>query len=96
MQIKIARFLKLDVTKPQIYNLQVFDEEKQSLEECRNTKKSKILTSVLLNRWFMSPGVRRIPVREKGIIATLFLPPGDGPFPGNFEFIRNDSGAKIM
>ena len=55
----------------------------QSLEECRNTR-SKILTSVLLNRWFMSPGVRRIPVRENGIIATLFLPPGDGPFPGKF------------
>jgi len=30
----------------------------------------------------MAPGVRRIPVRENGIIATLFFPPGDGPFPG--------------
>jgi len=32
----------------------------------------------------MAPGVRRIPVRENGIIATLFLPPEDGPFPGKF------------
>ena len=90
MQKKLTRLIKLDVTKPQIYNLQVFDEEKQSLEECRNTKKTKILTSVLLNRWFMSPGVRRIPVRENEIIATLFLPPGDGPFPGKFlqNFVR--------
>jgi len=46
-------------------------------------KKTKILASTLLHRWFMAPGVRRIPVRENGIIATLFLPPGDGPFPGN-------------
>ena len=82
-QKKLARLLKFDVTTPQIYDLKVFDDEMQSLEECRNTR-SKILTSVLLNRWFMSPGVRRIPVRENGIIATLFLPPGDGPFSGKF------------
>ena len=78
----IARLLKMDVTKPQIYHLSVFDEEKHSLEECRNTKKHKILTSLVINRWFMSPGVRRISVRENGIVATLFLPPGEGPFPG--------------
>jgi len=48
LQRKIARFLKMDVTKPQIYNIQVFDEEKQSLEECRNTKKT---TSMVYGAW---------------------------------------------
>ncbi|ERE73088.1 acyl-coenzyme A thioesterase 1-like protein [Cricetulus griseus] len=30
----------------------------------------------------MAPGVRRVPVREGRVRATLFLPPGNGPFPG--------------
>ncbi|KAM3608511.1 uncharacterized protein V6R79_000231 [Siganus canaliculatus] len=39
------------------------------------------LTSVLVERWYMAPGVRRIPITEHGLTATLFLPPGPGPFP---------------
>ena len=83
-QINSVRFLKTDVTKPQVYHVQVFDDEKHSLEECRTTKQSKTIVSTLLNRWFLAPGVRRIPVRQNGIIGTLFLPPGEGPFPGEF------------
>ena len=30
----------------------------------------------------MAEGVKRIPVREGRIRGTLFLPPGNGPFPG--------------
>ncbi|XP_036962234.1 peroxisomal succinyl-coenzyme A thioesterase-like isoform X1 [Acanthopagrus latus] len=40
------------------------------------------LASVVVERWFMAPGVRRIPITEDGLTATLFLPPGPGPFPG--------------
>uniref|UniRef100_A0A672FDT3 Acyl-coenzyme A thioesterase 5-like n=1 Tax=Salarias fasciatus TaxID=181472 RepID=A0A672FDT3_SALFA len=39
------------------------------------------LASVLVERWDMAPGVRRIPVPKNGLTATLFLPPGPGPFP---------------
>lgn len=35
-----------------------------------------LLASVLVERWYMAPGVRRIPVSEDGLTATLFLPPG--------------------
>ncbi|XP_010224569.1 PREDICTED: acyl-coenzyme A thioesterase 1-like [Tinamus guttatus] len=31
---------------------------------------------------FLQEGAQRVPVREGRIRATLFLPPGDGPFPG--------------
>ncbi|XP_025889212.1 acyl-coenzyme A thioesterase 1-like [Nothoprocta perdicaria] len=31
---------------------------------------------------FMQDGLQRVPVREGRIRGTLFLPPGDGPFPG--------------
>uniref|UniRef100_A0A3P8TWY9 Acyl-CoA thioesterase 19 n=1 Tax=Amphiprion percula TaxID=161767 RepID=A0A3P8TWY9_AMPPE len=40
------------------------------------------LASVLVERWYMAPGVRRIPITEEGLTATLFLPAGPGPFPG--------------
>uniref|UniRef100_A0A1A8ITX5 Acyl-CoA thioesterase 19 n=2 Tax=Nothobranchius kuhntae TaxID=321403 RepID=A0A1A8ITX5_NOTKU len=40
------------------------------------------LATVVVERWYMAPGVRRIPVTEYGLTATLFLPAGPGPFPG--------------
>ncbi|XP_072242569.1 peroxisomal succinyl-coenzyme A thioesterase-like [Leuresthes tenuis] len=40
------------------------------------------LAEVLVERWYMAPGVCRIPVTEDGLTATLFLPSGPGPFPG--------------
>nr|XP_057942357.1 peroxisomal succinyl-coenzyme A thioesterase-like isoform X2 [Doryrhamphus excisus]XP_057942358.1 peroxisomal succinyl-coenzyme A thioesterase-like isoform X2 [Doryrhamphus excisus] len=40
------------------------------------------LASQVVERWYMAPGVRRIPVTENGLSATLFLPSGSGPFPG--------------
>ncbi|XP_037538425.1 peroxisomal succinyl-coenzyme A thioesterase isoform X2 [Nematolebias whitei] len=41
----------------------------------------RALAAVEVERWYMAPGVRRIPV-EDGLTATLFLPSGPGPFPG--------------
>uniref|UniRef100_A0A3Q0QU77 Acyl-CoA thioesterase 19 n=1 Tax=Amphilophus citrinellus TaxID=61819 RepID=A0A3Q0QU77_AMPCI len=40
------------------------------------------LSGVMVERWYMAPGVRRIPITEDGLTATLFLPSGPGPFPG--------------
>ncbi|KAI3370574.1 hypothetical protein L3Q82_007143 [Scortum barcoo] len=40
------------------------------------------LAAVVVERWYMAPGVRRIPITEGGLTATLFLPSGPGPFPG--------------
>ncbi|XP_054631904.1 peroxisomal succinyl-coenzyme A thioesterase-like [Dunckerocampus dactyliophorus] len=39
------------------------------------------LASQVVERWYMAPGVRRIPVTKDGLSATLFLPSGPGPFP---------------
>lgn len=36
------------------------------------------LAAVVVERWYMAPGVRRIPVTEHDLTATLFLPPGEG------------------
>ncbi|KAM6927560.1 acyl-coenzyme A thioesterase 1-like [Xenentodon cancila] len=43
--------------------------------------KSTELAAVTAERWYMVPGVRRIEVLQNGIVGTLFLPPGPGPFP---------------
>uniref|UniRef100_A0A672YD03 Acyl-CoA thioesterase 19 n=1 Tax=Sphaeramia orbicularis TaxID=375764 RepID=A0A672YD03_9TELE len=40
------------------------------------------LACVVVERWYMAPGVRRVPITEGGLIGVLFLPPGPGPFPG--------------
>ncbi|XP_051239453.1 peroxisomal succinyl-coenzyme A thioesterase-like [Dicentrarchus labrax] len=40
------------------------------------------LAGVVAERWYMAPGVRRVPITEGGLTATLFLPSGPGPFPG--------------
>lgn len=34
------------------------------------------LAGVEVERWYMAPGVHRIPITEDGLTATLFLPPG--------------------
>lgn len=39
------------------------------------------LAGVVVERWYMAPGVKREPITEDGLTATLFLPSGPGPFP---------------
>lgn len=34
------------------------------------------LASWVVERWYMAPGVRRIPITEQQLTGTLFLPPG--------------------
>uniref|UniRef100_A0A3P8SG62 Uncharacterized protein n=1 Tax=Amphiprion percula TaxID=161767 RepID=A0A3P8SG62_AMPPE len=43
------------------------------------------LASVITERWYMAPGVRRIDIRQNGVVGTLFLPPGPGPFPAMLD-----------
>ncbi|XP_074533290.1 bile acid-CoA:amino acid N-acyltransferase-like [Halichoeres trimaculatus] len=39
------------------------------------------LAEVSAERWYMAPGVQRVQIRQDGVVGTLFLPPGPGPFP---------------
>ncbi|XP_062823239.1 uncharacterized protein LOC100562400 [Anolis carolinensis] len=43
-------------------------------------------------RSFLGQGVRRAPVREGRLRATLFLPPGPGPFPGILDLYGSGGG----
>lgn len=40
-------------------------------------RQSTELAVVTTERWYMAPGVKRIDVRQNGIVGTLFMPPGE-------------------
>ncbi|XP_061544888.1 peroxisomal succinyl-coenzyme A thioesterase-like [Phycodurus eques] len=44
-------------------------------------RESAELAVVTTERWFVTPGVQRIDIRQNGVVGTLFLPPGPGRFP---------------
>lgn len=50
------------------------------------------LDSLVLERWYMAPGVKRIQVKEGRIRGALFLPPGEGPFPGVVDLFGGTGG----
>ena len=78
------RLMKKDVTKPYIVNLDVFDGHLRLGGEQKSV--GEPLTSATFEKSYMKAGVRRIPVREGRVRGALFLPPGDGPFPGRCNF----------
>ena len=84
-QKKGQRLSKKDPTKPYYIQLQVFDGHAAVFH---NTE-AKQMASTTFEKWYMAPGVRRIPVRDGRVRGTLFIPPGKGPFPGisaNFKY----------
>uniref|UniRef100_H2Y511 BAAT/Acyl-CoA thioester hydrolase C-terminal domain-containing protein n=1 Tax=Ciona savignyi TaxID=51511 RepID=H2Y511_CIOSA len=77
-----ARFVKLDVTTPLMVRLCVYEESIFTLEQL-GLEHVRELASTQINRWFMAEGTKRIPVtvESHGVHGTLFIPPGEGPFP---------------
>ncbi|XP_008944168.1 PREDICTED: acyl-coenzyme A thioesterase 1-like, partial [Merops nubicus] len=53
---------------------------------------SRLLGKCTHERWFLGEGVKRISVREGRLKATLFLPPGPGPFPGLIDLYGSGGG----
>ena len=45
-----------------------------------------------MERLLMAPGVRRVLVHEGRVRAALYLPPGDGPFPGVVDMFGSVGG----
>ncbi|NWY58743.1 ACOT5 thioesterase, partial [Chionis minor] len=66
--------MKKDVQRPFLLQLEVFDGHGET--------PGQLLAQAQHERAFLRDGVRRVPVREGRIRATLFLPPGEGPFAG--------------
>ncbi|XP_045878509.1 acyl-coenzyme A amino acid N-acyltransferase 2-like [Meles meles] len=50
------------------------------------------MASQVVQRWFSAPGVQRVQVREGRVRGALFLPPGEGPFPGVIDLFGGRGG----
>ncbi|XP_078528069.1 acyl-coenzyme A amino acid N-acyltransferase 1-like [Lissotriton helveticus] len=50
------------------------------------------VASQVLEKWFVAPGVQRIQIREGRLRGALYLPPGDGPFPGVIDMFGGIGG----
>ncbi|XP_020766879.1 peroxisomal succinyl-coenzyme A thioesterase-like isoform X5 [Odocoileus virginianus] len=78
------RFLKRDVQTPFAVELEVLDGHEPEAQ--------RLLGRAVHERDFLAPGVRREPVRAGRVRATLFLPPGSGPFPGIIDIFGIGGG----
>lgn len=88
-QRKGLRLSKKDVTKPYFVQLQLFDGHVEDVDTLEDLQP---ITSVTFEKWYMTDGVRRIPVRDGRLRGTLFLPPGKGPFPGVIDLFGTAGG----
>lgn len=67
----------MNVCSPMLHNISVY-----SGHVSEGFREQTPLTSVLIERWYMAPGVKRIDIMEKGVRGTLFIPPGTPASPG--------------
>ncbi|XP_039597313.1 acyl-coenzyme A thioesterase 1-like [Polypterus senegalus] len=75
--------VKRDVRSPFLVELEARDGEEQN---------GHLLARETLERGFLAKGVRRLPVKEGRVRGTLFLPPGEGPFPGVLDMYGTGGG----
>ncbi|KAJ1104035.1 hypothetical protein NDU88_001450 [Pleurodeles waltl] len=54
----------------------------------------QVIAKAKTERWFAAPGVQRIRLREGAVRGSLFLPPGDGPFPGVIDMFGDEGGFR--
>ncbi|KAM9294412.1 dynein axonemal light chain 1 [Gastrophryne carolinensis] len=52
----------------------------------------QVTAKTKIKRLFCAPGVRRIRLREGAVRGSLFLPPGEGAFPGVIDMFGDEGG----
>ncbi|XP_068946661.1 bile acid-CoA:amino acid N-acyltransferase [Petaurus breviceps papuanus] len=84
----LSRLLKRDViNSPFLVQLSVHDSDIVFSESPESLKASETV-----ERWYSAPEVQRIPIRKGQIRGILFLPPGEGPFPGVIDLFGHIGG----
>lgn len=84
---KGLRLRKMDVCSPLHYTISVYQGH-----VAEGFRDQAPLASVLVERWYMAPGVQRISFKDKPVRGTMFLPPGPGPFPGVLDMWGGGGG----
>ncbi|XP_073511187.1 acyl-coenzyme A amino acid N-acyltransferase 1-like [Phyllobates terribilis] len=76
-KIQFKQLIKHDVVgSPFLVHLELYS----SFEF--NPREDSPAATKVIERWYAAPGVKRILIREGRVRGALFLPPGEGPFPG--------------
>uniref|UniRef100_A0A8D0BLS4 Uncharacterized protein n=1 Tax=Salvator merianae TaxID=96440 RepID=A0A8D0BLS4_SALMN len=52
----------------------------------------QVLAKASVERWFTRPDIRRVRLKEGVVRGSLFLPPGNGPFPGVIDMFGDEGG----
>ncbi|KAJ8006684.1 hypothetical protein DPEC_G00109780 [Dallia pectoralis] len=81
------RFRKRNVLTPMVIHISVY-----SAHITEGFSKLSPLATVVIERWYLAPGVHRIDISEDGVKGTLFIPPGLGPFPGVLDLWGGGGG----
>lgn len=76
-----SKLLKKDVLSPIRVDLEVL-----------NGETGELLASESNERGYMTEGMKRIPLQEGRIRGVLFIPPGNGPFPGIIDLYTFGGG----
>ncbi|KAK7480356.1 hypothetical protein BaRGS_00028403 [Batillaria attramentaria] len=88
------RLMWKDVNKPCDIQLTVFSDHITPDE--RSVSRAAVeptpLCTTTASRFIKAADVRRIEIREGRVRGTLFLPPGDGPFPGVIDMFGTAGG----
>ena len=73
-----CRLRKRDVETPYAVHLSLL-EGHVNPEDTRGkgSEEGQELAKTVVDRWYMAPGVRRIEVRQNGVVGSMFLPPGE-------------------
>ncbi|XP_045606134.1 acyl-coenzyme A thioesterase 1 isoform X1 [Procambarus clarkii] len=85
------RFTKKDIEYPNVVTVTVYRGH-LSAEQASSPDTAQPWAAVTHLRHYMGLGVQRIPVRYGKVRGCLFLPPGDGPFPGVIDMYGTGGG----
>uniref|UniRef100_A0A8C8WZZ2 Bile acid-CoA:amino acid N-acyltransferase n=1 Tax=Panthera leo TaxID=9689 RepID=A0A8C8WZZ2_PANLE len=85
----LTKLMKRDVmTSPFLVQIKLYDSNLPLAQIAATDPK----VSVTLERWYRAPGVTRIQVHEGHLRGALFLPPGEGRFPGVIDLFADIGG----
>ncbi|XP_003470948.1 bile acid-CoA:amino acid N-acyltransferase isoform X2 [Cavia porcellus] len=84
----LTRLMKRDVNIP----FQVQLKLREPYFPVKYFPASAPMATLTVERWYVAPGVTRIPVREGRLRGALFLPPGEGCFPGVLDLFGGAGG----
>uniref|UniRef100_A0ABI7WKZ9 Large ribosomal subunit protein mL50 n=1 Tax=Felis catus TaxID=9685 RepID=A0ABI7WKZ9_FELCA len=85
----LTKLMKRDVmTSPFLVQIKLYDSNLPLAQIAATDPK----VSVTLERWYRAPGVTRIQVQEGHLRGALFLPPGEGRFPGVIDLFADIGG----